>query len=140
MTRFLLSFCLGLLAGAAFADEVDITTADGWIREVPPGAPVRAGYLSLHNRGDTGVTIVAARSEAFGAIEIHEMVPSADGTMRMRRREQLEVAAGATVELAPGGLHLMLFRPTATLAQGDRMPLTLVLADGGKLMTELEQR
>lgn len=140
MTRLLLSLICVLCTGAAVADDSRIAARDGWIREAPPSAPVRAGYLSLHNGGDADVTITGARSDFFGAIEIHEMVPTGDGTMRMRPVPALSLPAGAEVALEPGGLHLMLFRPTRALAKGERAPLLLILADGREIPTELEQR
>lgn len=140
MTRLLLSLIFILCAGVACADETRITASGGWIREAPPAAPVRAGYLSLHNAGDADVTVLGARSESFGAIEIHEMVAGDDDTMRMRPVPQLVLPAGEKVVLEPGGLHLMLFRPARALARGERAPLVLILADGREILTELEQR
>lgn len=137
--RLLLALLPLLLTNAVAAGSA-LKAADGWIRETPPTAPVRAGYLVLRNAGDGDLAVTGARSDAFGAVEIHEMAPSADGTMRMRPVKTLTVPAGGSVELKPGGLHLMLFRPQRPLAAGDRVPLILQLADGGELHTELEQR
>jgi hypothetical protein len=117
-----------------------LVAEEGWIREAPPTAPVRAGYLTLRNAGDSVVEVVSARSPAFGAIEIHEMRTGDDGTMRMRRVERLEIPAGGIVELKPGGLHLMLFRPTGQLVKGSHAPLTLVLEGGMVVEATLEQR
>jgi copper(I)-binding protein len=140
MTRLLLGLIFVLSTAAACADGARVTATGGWIREAPPTAPVRAGYISLHNGGDADVTVTGARSDGFGAIEIHEMVPAADGTMRMRPVPQIVVPAGAHVALEPGGLHLMLFRPARALATGERTPLVFILADGREIVTELEQR
>lgn len=105
-----------------------LAVRDGWIRPAPPTAPVRAGYVVLENRGATEIAIDAVRSEAFGAIEIHEM-HDVDGVMRMRRVPRLVVEAGASVELKPGGLHLMLFRPVTALESGT--VATLVFSSDG---------
>jgi copper(I)-binding protein len=43
--------------------------------------------------------------------------------------EALDVAAGETVRLEPGGLHLMI-HDAAGLAPGGELPLRLVFADG----------
>lgn len=88
--------------------------AEAWIRPAPPNAPVRAGYARIENHGEVEVVIDAARSEAFDAVEIHEM-HVVDGMMRMRPVPQLRLPPHESVILAPGGLHLMLFRPTAAL-------------------------
>lgn len=95
-----------------------VTVSQAWIRPAPPTAPVRAGYALLQNDGASEVVIDAVRSEAFGAIEIHEM-HEVDGVMRMRRVPRLALEAGGSARLKPGGLHLMLFRPVAPMDEGD---------------------
>ncbi len=129
--------CLLVHAGALSAEVV---VGDAWIREAPPNAPVRAGYLEMVNVGTETVRVVSVASERFGAIEIHEMVDRGDGTMRMRPVAAIEVAGGGRVRLAPGGLHLMLFRPQQALAAGDRVDATLVLENGNRIDFQLEQR
>lgn len=116
-----------------------LNASDGWIREAPPNAPVRAGYVELRNDGEVDIAVIAADSPAFGAIEIHEMVGEGD-MMRMRRLRELTVPAGETVMLEPGGKHFMLFRPRQPLAVGDTVMVTLELADGGSAEIELRQR
>lgn len=130
-------FMLGIAVAVPAAGAIE--GRDGWIREAPPGAPVRAGYVELHNGGDTAVTVSGARSPAFGAIEIHEMVGDGD-VMRMRRMPGLELSAGEAVRLQPGGKHLMLFRPRAPLSPGEKVTVTLDLADGSSVDIELVQR
>lgn len=120
--------------------EPGLKAIDGWIREAPPTAPVRAGYLVLRNEGVLEQAVVAASSNAFGAIEIHEMIDKGDGTMRMRPVASVVVPVDGEVALEPDGLHLMLFRPARSLAVGERVGLTLQLADGGTIQTTLEQR
>lgn len=139
MKRIVLALTL-CLPGLPAAADAGLAVNDAWIREAPPSAPVRAGYLTLINAGADAVRVVSVTSERFGAIEIHEMVDRGDGTMRMRPVPVLEVTAGAQVELAPGGLHLMLFRPQQALASGDRVEATLVLDNGDRITFDLEQR
>lgn len=117
-----------------------LVAEEGWLRAAPATAPVRAGYLILRNGGDQDVSIVAADSPAFGAVEIHEMVAGDDDTMRMRPVTRLRVPAGGQVSLEPGGLHLMLFRAQQALAEGDTVAVTLRLEDGSDLEVELVQR
>ena len=116
-----MGWVLALLASvsvqAAETSAAAVTVREAWIRPAPPTAPVRAGYAVLENVGAKEIVIDSVRSEAFGAIEIHEM-HDVDGVMRMRRVPRLVVEAGGTVHLKPGGLHLMLFRPAAPLDDG----------------------
>jgi copper(I)-binding protein len=71
-----------------------------------------------------GATLVAAESPAAGAVEIHAMRMEGN-VMRMRAIGSLELPAGQTVELKPGGYHAMLLDLKAPLKKGDVVPLRL---------------
>jgi copper(I)-binding protein len=138
--RVVSTIVLMLALTSSVAAEPGLKASEGWIREAPPTAPVRAGYAVLRNDDVVEQQVVAAHSPSFGSIEIHEMLASDDGTMRMRPVEKVTVPAGGIVRLEPGGLHLMLFRPAAAVVRGNRVELTLELADGSTIEAELEQR
>ncbi len=116
MLLVLLLFVL-LSTAVHAADSSRLQIADAWIRAAPPTAKVMAGYLTLVNDSDAEVVIDKVESSDFGAIEMHEMSMH-DGVMRMRRLAKLRVPAHGRVELKPGGLHLMMFRPVRALAEG----------------------
>ncbi len=122
--------CLWLASTLAVA--AGLTIQDARIPEGPPVAPVLAGYLVIENPGDRPVRIVAASSPDFAAVEIHEMRMK-DGMMEMKRLPELTVPAGGKVELAPGGLHLMLIKPGRPLRAGDQARVVLELDDGSHL-------
>jgi len=52
------------------------------------------------------------------------------GMMEMKHLPELTIPAGGKVELAPGGLHLMLIKPGRPFRAGDRIRVTLELDDG----------
>ena len=58
----------------------------------------------------------------------------------MRHIHALDVPAGGSVKLAPGGLHLMLMQPVAPLELGASVPVELELADGRRLRGDFEVR
>ncbi|HRO87064.1 MAG: copper chaperone PCu(A)C [Chiayiivirga sp.] len=103
-------------------DAAALVVHEAWIRTAPPTAPVRAGYGVIENSGRREVVIDAVRSDAFGAIEIHEM-REVDGVMRMRRLPSLTLEPGRSVSLEPGGMHLMLFRAMGPLEAGARVSI-----------------
>jgi len=108
-----------------------------WTRATPPTAPSGGGFLSITNTGTTADRLVSATSPAAGQVQVHEM--KMDGNvMRMREVENgLEIPPGATVTLAPGGLHLMMMGLKDPLKEGARVPLTLVFEKAGKIDVEL---
>jgi len=75
------------------------------------------------------------RAAAQGA-EIHSSA-SANGLVEMRRIEALPLGAGASVELAPGGTHVMLVGLAAPLTAGAKVELTLVFAGAGEIAVEV---
>lgn len=58
--------------------------------------------------------------------------------MKMRQIPAVELAAGKTTELKPGGFHVMLLGLTKPLREGERFPLTLVFEKAGKIDIEVE--
>jgi copper(I)-binding protein len=131
------------LASAATPAPVDVAclvVQDGWVRLSPVPRPIMlAGFGRIINGCTTAQVVVAARSPRFGDVSLHE-TQVVDGVSRMREVERLPVAPGAEAVLAPGGLHLMLMQPDAVMAEGEQVPLVLVLADGREVAAELQVR
>ncbi len=125
---WLLSILVLLFPASAFA-ELDIT--DARIKNLPPTVPVRAGYMTIHNPSQVAVSIVAIHSEAFASVEIHRSVMQ-DGMMRMDLVEALEIDADTSLQLAPGGLHLMMMQPVEPTRPGEHIEIILQLSDGSK--------
>lgn len=116
-----------------------VQVAHGWVRLPPAPVPMLAGFGHIHSQCPTAQAVVSARSPYFGEVTVHETTV-VDGVSRMREIEQLPLPAGAHVELAPGGLHLMLMRPESQVSEGQEIPLVLVLGDGSELHTTLVVR
>ena len=106
------------------AAGAQVTVEDAWVRATVPGQPVAAAYLKL--RSARTAALVAVRTPVTARAEIHEMRMEG-GIMRMRPVARLELPAGKTVELEPGGYHLMLMSITKPLRPGEVVPITLVI-------------
>lgn len=136
----LLLLCAGATTAATAKDVDCLQLEQGWIRLPPTAAmPMAAGFGQLHNGCAAPVVLVSARSNGFKDVSLHETT-QLDGVSRMREVEQLTLAVGQTLELKPGGLHLMLMGAAATLQEGQRIPLTLTLADGRAVLGDLQVR
>jgi copper(I)-binding protein len=104
-----LAYLFLLLAAAlpaAQAGAPEITVTDAWVRAVP-GSAVAAAYFTASNTGAHPVTIVGIRSPVAAAAMIHETTLVGTQSM-MRPHQQLTLAAGQSVHLSPGGMHVML--------------------------------
>ncbi|MCK9539788.1 copper chaperone PCu(A)C [Dokdonella sp.] len=115
---------------AMAAGKLKVT--DAWIRAAPPGAQVMAGYATLTNEGDTPLVILAVQSGDFRMAALHESLAEG-GMAKMRELRRLVIAAGQTVQLAPGAKHLMLMQPRREVAAGDQVIVTFLLEDGARL-------
>lgn len=129
--------CGGLLlllaAGPASSETAaeSVRVEDAYVRAVPPGQRNSAAFMRLDNASDRAQALVAARSTAAQAVELHGH-SMRNGMMSMRPVEQVEVPAGQAVALEPGGLHVMLIGLEGELVLGQGVPLTLVFGDGSE--------
>jgi len=109
-----------------------------WTRATPPGARVAGGYLKITNTGREPDRIVGGSLVGAERVEIHEMA-MADGVMRMRQLSQgLEIKPGETVELKPGGYHVMFMGLASAIAMGAPLRGTLVFEKAGTVSVEFD--
>lgn len=113
-----------LLASGASAD---LAISGAWVRAMPPTQSMTAGYLNVTNSGKRAIIITGATADVSPRVELHTTV-SRDGMRRMQPLESLEVAAGGSVALAPGGHHLMLRDMTRMPVEGESVELCLELS------------
>ncbi|MEG4645683.1 DUF1775 domain-containing protein [Paracoccus sp. P2] len=114
----------------------DLALSGGFSRATPPGAPVAGGFLTIANGGDED-RLVAAHADFAGRTEIHEMAMEGE-VMRMRELpDGLAIPAGATVELKPGGYHLMFMELKQPLVEGETVNVTLSFEKAGEVSLPL---
>lgn len=105
-----------------------VKIADAWVRAPAPGQKTAGAYVELTS--DRDAAVVAAGSPAAARVEMHSTTTEG-GVMRMRALPRIELPAGKTVKLAPGGTHLMLIDVKQPLKPGDKVPLTLSVQPAG---------
>lgn len=115
-----------LMLGAPQIDTMDgkLTVRNVWLRAMPPGGSMTAGYLDIANGTDHAVRIVGISSSAFQDVQIHESVVR-EQVSSMSSVGALVIPSGGHVSLRPGGLHLMMMGAHHGISEGDRIPLTL---------------
>lgn len=123
----------------ACARDCSPQVKDGWIRLVPGGMPMHAGFGRIDNACPMPATIVSASSPAYGSVELHES-KMVDGINRMRELSELRINPEGSAVLKPGGMHLMLMQPKAPLKEGSRVAVEFRLKDGRSLLGEFEVR
>jgi copper(I)-binding protein len=138
--RSALSLLLALVALPALAKDYKLGALEihqPWTRATPSTAQAGGGFLVVTNTGTTPDRLIAAKSAAADKVEVHEM--KMDGNvMRMRAVENgIEIPPGGTVELKPGGLHVMFMGLKGPFAKDTKVPLTLVFEKAGSVDIEL---
>jgi copper(I)-binding protein len=115
------------LAGMAMAQPAAPVKVDQpWLRPSVQGQATTGAYMTL--TATEPLTLLGASTPAAGSVELHQMRMEGD-IMRMRAVETLPLPANQPVQLAPGGLHLMVMQPKTPFRIGTSMPLTLRLRD-----------
>lgn len=111
----------------------DLIVASPWTRATPGGAKIAGGYLKITNTGKATDRLLGATSAGADRVEIHEMSMTG-GVMKMRPlADGLTIKPGETVELKPGGLHMMFMDIKQPLKQGDTLKTTLKFEKAGTL-------
>jgi periplasmic copper chaperone A len=108
-----------------------------WAKAMLPGQPVGGGYLTIENTGAEPDRLVSVSSEATPNVQIHEMKMEGD-VMKMRQlSEGLDIPPGGSVELKPGGYHLMFMNVKAPFEEGGTLKVNLKFEKAGEVQIEL---
>lgn len=124
---------LALVSASALAADLEVKTP--WVRGTVVGQKATGAFMELSS--PAGTTIVGASSPVAGITEVHEMKMDG-GVMKMRATPRLDVPAGKTVSLAPGGYHVMLMDLKQQLKAGEVVPLTLQVENKDKKVETVE--
>jgi copper(I)-binding protein len=135
MTRTSLALFLAacLMGAAVHAQTVEVK--DAWARTTVPGQKASGAFMKLTAK--EGTRLVGASSPVAGVTEVHEMKMEGD-IMRMRAVAGLDLPAGQTVELKPGGYHVMLLDLKVALRKDSSIPLTLVFKNARGVENKVE--
>lgn len=114
---------LSLLVCALGAQAQSLKADQPWVRATVAQQKATGAFMNLSS--SQAGRVVEARSPVAGVVEIHEMKMEGS-VMKMRALPALELGAGQSVELKPGGYHIMLMDLKNALKPGDEVPISLV--------------
>lgn len=92
--------------------------------------------MMIRNEGEQDDMLVSAESPSFGAIELHT-VEADGGVMKMMQVDGIDVPAGGSAMLEPGGFHLMLFEGVKPHRIGETFPITLSFRNVGSVTLDV---
>jgi len=116
------------LTASAWA-QTTVKVEDAWVRGTVAQQKATGAFMRL--TAQNAARLVSASSPVAGVVEIHEMAMDKD-VMKMRQIPGLDLPAGRTTELKPGGYHVMLMDLKQPMKAGDVVPMTLVFEDAAK--------
>jgi len=119
----------GLAQGSESEPEFAIEGA--WVRAMPPVQSNTAAYLAINNLSSAPLDVVGVSTDKSERSEIH-VSRDVDGYTRMEHLDSLRIPAGATVNLSPGGTHLMLFGLKPMPVPGDQVRICLLFSSGSE--------
>lgn len=129
--RALVAVLWAALAAVVLAQDAPsaLVVMGAWARPAPAGTDVSAVYLQIRNVGQQDDALVSVQTAAAAVAELHTMQMTGD-VMQMRPMTGIDIPAGQTTLLQPGGPHIMLMGLKQSLAEGDTVALTLRFRSG----------
>jgi len=128
-----LSTALALLCAAAACAQV--TVGNPWVRAPVPGQPAVGAYMEITSARTS--YLIGCKSPLSRSAEVHETTMES-GVMKMRPVKAIELPARQTIELKPGGYHIMLVGLKQPIKEGDTVPLTLIFESKDKTRETVE--
>ena len=132
----LLTLCGGVLAQQRIYRLGPLVIETPWARATSAGAKIGAGYAKITNTGQESDRLLGGSLPLATEVEVDETVMS-NGVAKMWRIEGgLDIGPGQTVELKPGGYHLMFMGLRVGLREGEALKGTLVFEKAGTVGIE----
>lgn len=131
----LTTVALSTLSAQALA-QAALKVEAAWARPTVDGQAAGGGFLKITG-GASADRLLSVSAGVSKTTELHTM--EMDGNvMRMRPIEALDIPAGATVELKPGGRHVMFMGLAQPLKVGTSFPLTLRFEKAGEVKVDVQ--
>jgi periplasmic copper chaperone A len=138
MRKILLSVIIVLLL-ASCNPERPVQVRDVWARPGNAGGTT-AVYMTIQNPDSEAEELLNASTDVAEFVELHMSMVGHGDMMTMEEQESIEIPGRATVELAPGGLHVMLINLLVELQPGDTITLGLYFLRAGEMELTVEVR
>lgn len=124
MKRLAVTAVMALALAAHAQRSADIEVNSAWARPTVAGQMGTGAFMHLTSK--EGARLLGASSDVAGVVEIHEMAMQGN-VMQMRAIRSLDLPPGSTIELKPGGHHMMLMDLKRPLATGEKIKVELRL-------------
>jgi copper(I)-binding protein len=138
MTRISLTAAAALFLTATSALTQDYAAGDLEIAhpfafETARTAQTAGGFMTITNTGTTADRLLAVEAD-FPRVEVHTTEMDGDIARMIHLEDGIEIPAGETVVLQPGGFHVMFMGLGGDPFEvGEEVPATLVFENAGRV-------
>lgn len=119
-------------SGALKAVKSPLSYVDGWAKAADANA-MSASFGRIVNPTNKPITVIAASSPYSDTLQLHEVVMNNGATVMQQKPGGFVIPAGSSIELKPGGNHIMFMKLKKPIAAGAMVPITLITSDGGRV-------
>jgi copper(I)-binding protein len=126
--------CAALACSSLYAQTIAVK--DAWVRATVPGQMASGAFMKITAKD--GARLVSVSSPLAGVAEVHEMKLEGDVMKMQAVAGGLELPPGKTVELKPGGYHVMLMDLKAPLKTNSKVPMTLTFKNAKGVQSKVE--
>lgn len=132
------------VSGAYARATTDAMSGMGSMDATPEGGmtmpmnDVSAIYMLIENTSDQADVLLSVTSDVSDDTQIHQTVVDAAGVASMNHlMGGVEIPAQGSLEMAPGGYHVMMMNLKRPLAVGETVQVTLTFQSGVTLMLDV---
>ncbi len=102
------------------------------------GTSSLAGYLVIKNTGSTDDQLMSASADFAGMVMLHKSVVDSNNVATMQEVQSIDIPAGQTVTLQPGGFHIMFMNLKSIPQVGTKVALILVFQKAGTITVQAD--
>jgi copper(I)-binding protein len=123
-------------AATAPSAAIPPTVTDAWARPAAASG-TGAAYMTIATAGAADDALLGASSPVAGSVELHQTMTDASGMTGMSPIPRLDIPAGGSVTLAPGGYHLMMMGLSKALEVGSTVEVDLEFEHAGRVVVQV---
>ena len=126
-------FALSALAQPVVSDNAPLKIEKAWIQAVPEVSDATAAFMKITNLSSSPLRLTGADSPVATTVEpmiTTKKVHDGQEILGMQFAKELLIPAGSSLELKPGGDHLMIMGLRVHPKEGDLIKLTIRFAPG----------
>ncbi len=131
---------VGLDPCLSLAKTEGVSITDPWVRQPPSSQKITALYGTIKNNSPTPVTVVGVTLEDAAQCEIHQTVIDTKGVASMNHQPTYALKPGESLDLTPGGYHVMVMGLKKELKKGESLKGSVLLQGGGTISLEASVR